>query len=103
MASVEIPLRATPERFTVSLLGVSYGFQAFWCDPASVWVINLSDGNGAPLVNAIPLITGADLLEQFRYLGIGGQLFVIPSQPTDEQAPGFTDLGSAWKLIFVPS
>lgn len=99
----EIPLQPRPQRFSVTLLGVSYGMRTRWNDAAGVWVLDISDVNGNELVNGLAMITGADLLGQLGYLGIGGQLLVIPTQPTNEQVPGFADLGTTWALVFSPN
>ncbi len=50
-----------------------------WRDAPSMnggYVLDIADANGKPIVQGIPFVTGADLLAQYAYLGIGGQLIV---------------------------
>jgi hypothetical protein len=39
------------------------------------------------LIKGIPLITGADLLAQYRYLGLGFSLYVGCDNPASENPP----------------
>ncbi|MCL7680226.1 hypothetical protein M8369_40485, partial [Klebsiella pneumoniae] len=43
---------------------------------AAFWCLDIMDSSGADLIKGIPLITGADLLAQYRYLGLGFSLYV---------------------------
>jgi hypothetical protein len=97
----EIPLIAAAQSFATTLVGVTYALKVRWCGPASCWVLDIADGNNAPIISGIPMITGADLLEQYGYLGIGGQLFVQTDNDTDA-VPTFDNLGSLGRLYFVP-
>ena len=64
------------------------------------WILDIADGNNTPIVSGIPLVTGADLLAQYAYLGIGGSLYV--SNPNDPGAsPTFGSLGDTSSLYFV--
>jgi hypothetical protein len=57
---------------------------------AAFWCLDIMDSTGADLIKGIPLITGADLLAQYRYLGLGFSLMsiattrqmIIPPKPT---------------------
>ena len=62
--------------------------------------MDIADGGGNALVGGIPLITGADLLEQYRYLGFRGGLFVQGAANPDE-LPTFEDLGYGSHLYWV--
>lgn len=100
MATYEIPLSATPQSLSVTLAGVQYRLTLKWCDPASVWVLDIADASGNAMVCGIPLVTGADLLAQYAYLGFGGQLIALtdndPSAP-----PTYAGLGATGHLRFV--
>lgn len=97
----EIPLIAANQAFATTVSGAEYGLKLKWNGAASCWMLDISDATGNPLVSGIPLITGADLLEQYRYLGIPGQLFVQTDNDTDA-VPTQDNLGSLGRLYFVP-
>ena len=101
----EIPLQATPQTLSVSLNGNTYNLTVHWCDGPTIqspcWILDIADVNDNPLAQGIPMVTGADLLEQFGYLGIGGQLFVQTDNDPDA-VPTFTNLGTIGHLYFVP-
>lgn len=71
-----------------------------WCKPAACWVADIADINGNPIVSGIPLVTGADLLEQFGYLRLGGQLLAQTDHDTDA-VPTFTNLGKEGHMYFL--
>ncbi len=96
----EIPTQPTPQRFTITLAGVDYRITQRWNTFSSCWVIDIADAGDTPIVSGIPLVTGADLLESFAYLDIGGQLIVQTDHDTDA-VPTFDNLGSTGHLYFV--
>ncbi|EOY4401227.1 hypothetical protein ACP50N_002294 [Klebsiella michiganensis] len=56
------------------------------------WFLDLMDSTGADLIKGIPLITGADLLAQYKHLGLGFSLYVVCDDPASENPTQF-DLG----------
>lgn len=66
---------------------------AFWC-------LDIMDSTGADLIKGIPLITGANLLAQYRYLGLGFSLYVNCDDPANDN-PTQTDLGIKSHLYAV--
>ena len=62
--------------------------------------MDIGDVNGNPLVSGIALVTGADLLGQYAYLGIGGQLIVM-TDGDPSAIPTFTNLGIESHLYYV--
>jgi hypothetical protein len=99
----QVPFAGVPETFGISLNGTSYTLTVHWCVPMSAWVLDIADATGAnPIVSGIPLITGDDLLEQYAYLGIAGQLIVQTSNDP-LVPPTFTDLGTTGNLYFLPT
>ncbi|MDS1416151.1 phage baseplate plug protein, partial [Klebsiella pneumoniae] len=54
----------------------------------------------ADLIKGIPLITGANLLAQYRYLGLGFSLYVNCDDPANDN-PTQTDLGIKSHLYAV--
>lgn len=100
MAAYEVPLSAAPQRFNIPLAGVFYWLTLYWCEPAQCWTLNIADSDDVMLIGGIALVTGADLLEQYRHLGIGGQL-VAQSDTDITQPPTKTSLGVTGHLFFV--
>lgn len=49
----------------------------------------------------IPLVTGADLLAQYKHLSIGGQLFV-QTDGDPEAVPTYASLGATAGLYWIP-
>lgn len=97
----EIPLIAAGQTFAVTLAGTDYNMKVRWNAASSCWILDISDATENPLVSGIPMVTGADLLEQYAYLGIGGQLFVQTDNDTDA-VPTYANLGTTGHLFFVP-
>lgn len=96
----EIPLIAAPQSFSISLNGSIYSVRLAWNTVAASWTLDLADVNNVPILQGIPLVTGADLLEQYAYAGIGGSLYV-QSDGDLTAVPTFTNLGSTGHLYFV--
>lgn len=98
MATSEIPLTPDNQKFSVTLAGVSYQMSVIW--RAAFWCLDLLDNSGTTLIAGIPLITDADLLEQYNYLGLGFSLYVVCDDPAAEN-PTETDLGIDSHLYVV--
>ncbi|WP_025122473.1 MULTISPECIES: hypothetical protein [unclassified Serratia (in: enterobacteria)] len=95
----EIPLTPNNQRFGITLGGQAFNMRITWRDAAG-WMLDLMDGSGAALVSGIPVVTGADLLGQYKYLGINGSLVVVTDTAAEEY-PTKTNLGIASHLYFV--
>ena len=100
MSTYEIPLIASPQKFAISLAGVSYNLVVHWCPPGGYWVLDILDVNSVELLTGIPLVPGIDLLEQYEYLNFGGELRVV-TDFNAEAPPTSTNLGSQSHLYFV--
>lgn len=96
----EIPLISAPQRFQISLSGTQYQLRVKWCPPADCWTLDIADNSGAALVSGIPLVTGANLLEQYEYLGIPGELIVL-SDDSMWNVPTYLNLGSIGHLYYI--
>lgn len=99
MAKYEIPTNSQAESFSISLAGVVYQLSLHWCAPTNSWILDIADASGQALVSGIPVIPGADLLAQYEYLGIGGQLIAVVDG--NAAAPSFTGLGTTGHIYFV--
>lgn len=102
MTISEIPLISLPQKFKISLANVTYNMTLRWNQPGEFWCLDIADNNGNPIYDGIPLITGADLLEQFDYLAFGGQLQVATDYDTGAP-PTSSNLGTQSHLYFVTS
>jgi hypothetical protein len=98
----EIPLSPTPQTFNISLAGVTYKCTVKWNWVSACWVIDIADATGTPMISGIPMVTGANLLEQYAYLGFGGSL-VAQTDNAPDVVPTFDDLGSTGHLYWIVS
>lgn len=100
MKTYIIPLTAEPQSFPITLGAVDYNLTVVWSEVAQVWQLNLDDGAGVRVLSSIPLVASTNLLEQYAYLGIGGELYA-ETDGSPNVAPTFDNLGDAGKLYFV--
>jgi len=99
MAFYEVPLTAQPQRFQITLEGINYECLLYWNVPTQTWTLDIFQEDQTPLLTAIPIITGTDLLGQHKHLGIRGNLLV----QVDGNAyalPTYENLGTDARLIF---
>ncbi len=68
--------------------------------PEGGWVLDIADVDGNPIAFGLPLVTGHDLLGQYAYLGIAGEL-VVQSDADIYAPPTFDNLGTESHLYFV--
>lgn len=77
MATYEIGLIPAPQTFTAEISGTVYRFRLRYCNtPMGGWIMDIGDKYDNPLICGIPLVTGANLIDQFAYVGIAGSAFV---------------------------
>lgn len=70
-----------------------------WNVPANCWVVDVADDNGVPILSGFSMVTGADLLQQFAYMGFAGQLIAQTDHDADA-VPTFANLGVNGHLFF---
>lgn len=103
MTSYPIPLAGYPEAFSIALNGATYKLTVQYRDnDLGGWFLDIADSKGAPIISGIAMVTGANLLEQYGYLGIagGGALYLVNSAGGDA-APAFGNLGTDVQLVMV--
>lgn len=103
MASTVYEVPITPgvaQAFSTTLLGVSYNMRLVWNSASNCWVLDIADQNNVAIVLGIPLVTGVDLLAQYEYLGIGGNLVCLTDTNPD-LVPTYQNLGDSSHLYFV--
>lgn len=95
----EVPLNGQPQTLQITLGNVAYQLTVQWRN-ATGWVLDIATLDGTAILQGVPLVTGADLLGQYKYLGITGGLFV--STDADPNAPPtYSNLGTASHLYFA--
>jgi hypothetical protein len=100
MANFEIPLLGTTQRLSITLNGINYIFRLRYCfTPMGGWILDIYDQNASPLICGIPLVTGCDLIGQYRYVGIPGSLYCA-SDGDPQEAPHFDNLGTGSHLYW---
>lgn len=90
MTFSEIPLSADNQKFSITIAGTAYKMELVWREP--VWCLNLLSSDDSIIVSALPLVAGANLLEQYAYLGLGFSL-LVSSDIEGQENPTKTDLG----------
>jgi hypothetical protein len=103
----EIPLvPGTPQRLSVELGETTYVLMARWNDISACWILDIYEFDGVtPVLRGVPMVTGADLLGQYEYLELGGNLIALTiavGHPPDE-VPTFDNLGIDGHLYYVVS
>ncbi|KDA93341.1 phage baseplate plug family protein [Pantoea agglomerans] len=99
MQTSEIPLSPDNQQFTTTINGINYSILTLWRDEAG-WVIDLLNSSSIAIVTGIPLVTGANLLEQFGFLRLGFGLVVVCDDPA-QGYPTRDDLGLRSHLLAV--
>lgn len=101
METFLIPLLNVPQDFTITLANRELRIVSKWNDSVEAgWVIDIYDDiTEEALVVCVPMVTGADLLEQYEYLNLNGKLIVFTDG--DESAvPTLLNLGTESNLYF---
>lgn len=101
MRAYRIPLTPVPQTFNISLGGKEYRLTVRWNDADEAgWFLDIATTDkGEAILAGVPIITGADLLVPYEYLGFGGGL-ICHSEASDA-APSFEKLGIENELLFV--
>jgi len=95
-----LPLINVPQRFTISLSGTNYILVSRWNDaPEAGWILDFYDQESNPILMNVPLVTGANLLSQYEYLGIPGLLYVV-SDGDDYAVPTIDNLGFGADVLY---
>lgn len=96
----EIPLSPQPQMFGIAIAGTTYTLTVTWNWVNASWIINIADASGNPIISGIPMVTGADLLEQYAYLNLGFAL-VAQTDNAPDVVPTFADLGTTGHLYAI--
>lgn len=104
MPVFSIPLEVgKPQALSIELGGLTYQLTFLYRnDPNAGWTVDIADSAGNPIVQGIPLVTGADLLAQYRHLGFNGALVVQTAHDPDA-VPTFENLGKDAQVYWCQS
>lgn len=100
MAVFEIPLTPEAQTFVIDLGGVTYGLRFVWNAQSACWILDISDTLGNPIAQGIPVITGADLVKQFAYLGFRGKI-IVQTDHDSFTVPSLTTLGVTGRVYLA--
>lgn len=102
LVTQEIPLNAGPQRMTVQLGPLfQRRLRLHYADvPEAGWLLDIGLVDGTPVLCGLPLLPGQDLLAQYAYLGLGGQLYVT-SDANPDGPIAYEEAGSSMHLYFV--
>ena len=98
-----LPLTSAPNQGLTASLNVNGGTVNLqiilnFNEMGGFWVLSISDRNGVPLLNSVPLITGAypgaNILAPYQYLEIGSAYVINTSGVIVPDFPNSTDLGA---------
>lgn len=101
METFLIPLLNIPQDFLITLANRELRLVTKW-NPSDEggWVLDIHDGEtDTSIIAGIPMVTGADLLEQYEYLGLNGKLVVF-TDGAETQVPTLENLGTESNLYF---
>lgn len=100
MTSYKLPLVPGAQEFTITLAGVTYRIRLVYRNDefGGAWYIDMVRLDGTDSLLGIPLVIGADLLEQFQYKGFGHLVVEMSGSNTDR--PNYTDIGNYVNLIW---
>lgn len=102
MATVqEFPLRPEAQEMSITLGTTEYQVRFGWADTVDGgWFIDISALDGTPLLRGLPLTAGENVLQQFDYLGIPGEIRVMTDNDQLVE-PTYANLGSNGKVLFI--
>lgn len=96
----EIPLSAEAQKFTIALAGQDRQLRVYWNKWSENWVLDLNQPDGTPLLQGLPIVTGADILGQYEHLGLGGSIVAQTDFDLDA-VPTFENLGNLGRVYFL--
>jgi hypothetical protein len=98
---VQLPIVGQPQTFTATLGSKSYQMTLLYRDiDEGGWTLDIADTAGNPIVSGLPLVTGCNLLAQYKHLGFGVGLYVQTTSDPDA-VPTFENLGGDALLYCV--
>jgi hypothetical protein len=95
----EIPLVPRNQRLTVDINGTSYILLVSWNRSSGCWIMDIHDALDNKLLCGVPLVTGANLLEQFG-TNISMVVVTIAVGHSPDEVPTYANLGLDGHLYY---
>lgn len=75
---------------TLTLDGIRFRLDTYTNKADGCWYMDLFDGDGAPLIQGIALVTGLDLLFPYRYLDVPPGILFVNDHEGERTDPGLS-------------
>lgn len=98
-----VPMQAIPNHSWSCVVPIDEGnttlrFRLMYNEVAGYWVVDIAK-NGNTVLAGLPMVPAQNILEQFKYLGIGSA-WIIPRSEVAEQWPSYGTLNSEWYVLW---
>lgn len=98
MNIIEIPVSNKNQQFNIQLGGKYYRIRLVYREFCG-WVADFMTQTGDTIFTGVPLVSGVDILEPYRYIGIKGGLAFYCENPENEKEQD--ELGIRNRLYFI--
>jgi hypothetical protein len=102
LTNFEIPLSPRNQQFRIVLAGVPYVLRFLFnqtLDENACWILDILDVNENPIVCGLPVVTGEDMLVQYKYLGMNIVIFCF-TDGDPSAVPTAVNLGVSSHVYF---
>jgi hypothetical protein len=97
-----IPLTNISQSFNITLSGISITLITRWNQFMAAWELGFQDPNTQkPLYSFVPLVTGTDLISQFKYNGVLPGVLLCFTDGIEDEIPTVNNLGSSANLFYI--
>lgn len=100
MNVIEIPVSNKNQQFDIQLGGGRYRIRLVYRQFCG-WVADMMDQAGADIFTGVPLVSGTDILEPYRYMGFNGSLIFVCDETAGELS--LSEFGRKNRLYFRAS
>lgn len=97
MNVIEIPVSNKNQQFDIQLGGGRYRIRLVYRQFCG-WVADMMDQAGADIFTGVPLVSGTDILEPYRYMGFNGSLIFVCDETAGELS--LSEFGRKNRLYF---
>ena len=87
---------------SVDNTGLNLYFELKYNSVSGIWLMTVRDTSGNDYITNQPLIPAENILEQYKYMGIGSA-YILPVENTEEEYPSRDTLGNRWVLVWGDS
>lgn len=94
-----IPVQNIPQRFEIELAGATYTIENRWNSQMGYWEFDWYDADGEPLVMAMAVLAGVNLLDPYPELPPGG--LVVLTDGEEGIDPTLDGLGIESKVYYI--